>query len=189
MSALTLIIIGSIVLLGATAISIWYFNSRRNNTQVTDTSVTTSHTRITERSTQFPIEKVYEFLKKDFSKQGYDDATIKPDDVHREENVQKIRQSGKDECNKAVRQYHNDIEDLKARIKLSDRDGFLATSYKLNAQKEKYSKDIQTIEDKILDDLENNKDLSIYVTYRNGFNRRIEENNQAVANKYGDFNE
>ena len=183
MSTLTLIIIGSIVLLGATAI--WYFKPRRTNTQIT-TPVIQEH--ITERSTQFPIEKVYEFLKTDFSKQGYDDATIKPDEVFREENVKKIRQSGKDECNKAIRQYQNDIRDLKARIEQSDRDGYLTTSGELNAQLENYSNDIKTIEDKILDDLENKNDLNIYVTYRNGFNRRIEENNRAVIGKYEDFN-
>jgi len=186
MNVLTLILIGSIVLLGATAI--WYFKYKRTQ-HTTDETESVITTRITERSTQFPIEKVYEFLKTDFSEKGYNDATIKPDDVHREENVRKIRQLGEDECNKAIRQYQNDIQDLNARIKMYVRDGYLGGLDKLNSQLETYSNDIKIIEDKILYNLNNNKDLSIYVTYRNGFNRRIEENNQAVANKYGDFNE
>jgi hypothetical protein len=123
---------------------------------------------------KWPIDEIYDFLRKDYAEDGYEDALAVPDKSYKEQNLAIIK-SHLDIKFKQVRMKYNDtIREIDANLKRQEDAGLTNIADILTARKENYKSHLAELE-KMEKDLENKVSyiMQVFNSYENGFNRGL----------------
>lgn len=129
---------------------------------------------LAQRSIGMPIDAVYEYLKQDFEKMGYNDA-ISGTDNSSEETVKYIVKSGLNmQIEHARLRYEDELDTIAVYIELMRHNGLLKAEMELEAKAKIYNKHLSIL-DKMGDDKDegNHCLLYMYESYKRGFLRGL----------------
>jgi hypothetical protein len=123
---------------------------------------------------KWPIDEIYDFLRKDYSEEGCNDALEIPDKAHKEQKLEIIK-SNLDIMFKQVQlKYEDTIREIDANLKRQNDAGLTNIADILTARKENYRSHLEKLE-QMEKDLGNKESymMQVFNSYENGFNRRL----------------
>ncbi|MDR2119225.1 MAG: hypothetical protein LBP25_06800 [Tannerellaceae bacterium] len=175
---LMIIIIAVIVLL---ALLFFFFQSRYSrDKQAKPVSVLPDRTPA---KRGYPVERVHEYLRRDYEKVGYEDAIANQDTAYKEQRLKEIKSGGTQLCEEIILKYNEDIEYLNVRIEIYKRDGLQDSEKEYTAKKTVYLQHIERIRN-IQENLEKGEE-TIFDSYNRGFAKGQRAKGMELLNKYG----